>query len=50
MGVLFLNQSGFIHHDLKEQNIMIDKNKRAKIIDFGSIIDKDKAIKEELKS
>lgn len=37
MGLLFLNQEGIIHRDLKELNIMVDKKKRGRLIDFGSV-------------
>lgn len=36
-GLYFLIGKNIIHRDLKEHNIMIDKNGRAKIIDFGSV-------------
>jgi serine/threonine protein kinase len=37
MALIFLNNEGIIHRDLKELNIMIDKRKRARLIDFGSV-------------
>ncbi len=37
MGLLFLNYEGIIHRDLKEFNIMVDRQKRGRIIDFGSV-------------
>lgn len=37
MGLLFMNREGIIHRDLKEMNIMIDRKKRGRIIDFGSV-------------
>jgi serine/threonine protein kinase len=37
MGLLFLSTEGIIHRDLKEYNIMIDKHKRGRLIDFGSV-------------
>jgi len=37
MGLMFLRHEGIIHRDLKELNIMIDRQKRGRIIDFGSV-------------
>jgi serine/threonine protein kinase len=37
MGLLFLAQEGVIHRDLKEFNVMIDRRKRGRLIDFGSV-------------
>lgn len=37
MGLYFLAGEGIIHRDLKECNIMVDRNKRGRIIDFGSV-------------
>jgi serine/threonine protein kinase len=37
MGLMFLNHEGIIHRDLKELNIMIDRRKRGRLIDFGSV-------------
>ena len=37
MGLMFLNQEGIVHRDLKECNIRIDRKKRGRIIDFGSV-------------
>ena len=37
MGLFFLGNEGIVHRDLKECNIMVDRNKRGRIIDFGSV-------------
>ena len=37
MGLFFLSMEGIIHRDLKEENIMIDRKNRGRIIDFGSV-------------
>lgn len=37
MGLLFLAQEGVIHRDLKELNVMVDRRKRGRLIDFGSV-------------
>lgn len=34
-GLEAIHRSGFLHRDLKPANIMIDKNRRLRIIDFG---------------
>lgn len=36
MGLLFLQDNGVVHRDIKQANIVLDRNYRAKIIDFGS--------------
>lgn len=36
-GVEYLHGKGFIHRDLKSLNILLDKNYRAKICDFGMV-------------
>ena len=35
-GLSFLNDVGITHRDIKPHNIMIDRQRRARIIDFGS--------------
>ena len=37
MGLFFLHSEGVIHRDVKELNIMLDAQRRAKLIDFGSV-------------
>lgn len=37
MGLLFLSKEEILHRDLKELNIMVDRSKRARVIDFGSV-------------
>lgn len=35
-GIFFMNNNGILHRDLKEWNILIDKQGNIRIIDFGS--------------
>jgi serine/threonine protein kinase len=37
LGLLFLAQENILHRDLKEFNIMVDSQKRGRLIDFGSV-------------
>jgi serine/threonine protein kinase len=34
-GLAFLHSKGIVHHDLKPENIFLDRNNRAKVGDFG---------------
>lgn len=34
-GLLYIHSQKIIHRDIKLQNIIVDQNKRCKIIDFG---------------
>lgn len=34
-GVEYLHQLGIVHRDLKPENLLIDFNKRLKLVDFG---------------
>ena len=34
-GLLYIRSQKIIHRDIKLQNIIVDQNKRCKIIDFG---------------
>ncbi|KAJ1569793.1 hypothetical protein HK096_001445 [Nowakowskiella sp. JEL0078] len=36
LAVYYLNKKGFVHRDLKDENIVVDENYIVKIIDFGS--------------
>jgi serine/threonine protein kinase len=37
LGLVFLKERGIIHRDVKQNNIMIDRERRARLIDFGSV-------------
>jgi serine/threonine protein kinase len=34
--VLYLKELGWVHRDLKDENIVVDENYRIKLVDFGS--------------
>lgn len=36
-GICFLNDESILHRDIKETNILIDKEYNVKFIDFGSV-------------